>query len=429
MFPSDLENLPSAGVLLGGAFAVVLALAFLAVIIKSILFICPPNQVLIFSGRKHKLPDGSVVGFKAIHGGRAYRVPLFETVSCLDMRLFPVQVNVQNAFSKGGIPLSLQAIATVKISNDEVLVANAAERFLGTSIRQIAEVAQQTLEASLREVLSQLTPEEVNEDRLKFAEHLMQNAKDDFDKLGLHLDVLKVQHVADEQQYLVNLGRARIATMLRDAENAENAANQAIAEAQAANRQRAETAQKQAEALVLQKKNQLNAELAKLEGEAKSIENEAAVAAETERAKAEQELQSLRGEFEKLRLECDVVLPAQAKRKSEELAAQGEAAPLVETGKARASALEALAQEWSAAGQAGREVYMLNYLKDITQAAVARTAATEIRELNLIDGGDASAFTAFVSGFPVVVAKLMEETGRAVGIDIPALLSPRKVGA
>ena len=51
--------------------------------------------------------------------------------------------------------------------------------------------------------------------------------------------MLKVQHVSDEQKYLQNLGRARIALMIRDAENAENEANQKIAEEQAAARQRA----------------------------------------------------------------------------------------------------------------------------------------------------------------------------------------------
>ena len=54
----------------------------------------------------------------------------------------------------------------------------------------------------LREVVAELTPEEVNEDRLKFAATLIRNAKDDFDKLGLELDVLKVQSVSDDQNYL-----------------------------------------------------------------------------------------------------------------------------------------------------------------------------------------------------------------------------------
>src|SRR5205814_4590945 len=180
--------------------------------------------------------------------------------------------------SKGGIPLAVHAIANVKISSNPGLVRNAVERFLAKTTQEIAVVARQTLEGALREVLAQLTPEEVNEDRLKFAETLRNNAKDDFDKLGMELDVLKIQHVADDQQYLQNLGRARIALMIRDAQNAENAANQKIAEEQAGARQRAESAQKKAEATVLQKKNGLRAELAKMEAQAKSIENEAAIA-------------------------------------------------------------------------------------------------------------------------------------------------------
>src|SRR5207245_9623874 len=163
------------------------------------------------------------------------------------------------------------------------------------------------------------------------------HAQDDFDKLGLELDVLKVQHVADDQQYLQNLGRARIAIMIRDAQNAENEANQKIAEEQAAARQRAESAQKKAEAAVLQKKNMLRAELARMESKAKSIENEAAIAAETARASAEQELQGLRSELEKLRLECDVVLPAEAARLSQEARARGGAAPYLENGQAAAA--------------------------------------------------------------------------------------------
>jgi flotillin len=417
-----------AALVVGGAVAFVIVLGIVVLLLQRILYICPPNQVLLFSGRQHRLPDGSIVGYKIVQGGRAIRIPLLETVSVLDMRSFPVQVSVQNAFSKGGIPLSVQAIANVKIASDSGLIRNSAERFLGMSAYQLAEVAQQTLEGVLREVLAQLTPEEVNEDRLKFAEHLIKNAQDDFDKLGLHLDVLKVQHVSDEQGYLTNLGRARIAGMLRDAENAENAANQAFAEAQSAARQRAETAQKQSEALVLQKKNLYEAELAKLESDAKSVENEAQVAAETARSLAEQELQTLRGEYEKLRLECDVVLPAQAQRKAEELTAAGQAAPLIEAGKARAAALQAVASEWAAAGPDARELYVLSHIREIAQAAIDRTAGAQIGELSIVDGGDGAAFASMVGGFPSVVAKVMQETCSAMGVEGAVLRDTRKVG-
>ena len=419
-------SLATAVSLLFIAVGSVIGLTVFIAIVRQFLYICRPNEVLLFAGRKHRLPDGTEVGYKVVRRGWALRTPLLETISRMDMRLLMVEVSVSNAYSKGGIPLSVHAIANVKLSSDATHIRNAVERFLGMSPEQIADVARQTLEGVLREVLAQLTPEEVNEDRLKFAESLKANAQDDFDKLGLELDVLKVQHVADEQQYLQNLGRARIAMMIRDAQNAENEANQKIAEEQAAARQRAESAQKKSEATVLQKRNMLRGELAKMEAQAKSIENEAAIAAETARSTAEQELQRLRAELEKLRLECDVVLPAEAARLAQEARARGEAAPLVENGKAAALALQSVAAEWKAAGKSGREVYLLQQLRSFVEAAVARVAQTQVDELTIVDGGDGQAYAAFVANFPAAVARVMAETARAVGVDVRSLLGGRE---
>lgn len=408
---------------LGLALAVPIGAGILLAVLRGFLYICRPNQILIFSGRRHALPDGTMVGFKILKGGWGFRVPLLENVSQMDMRLFMVDVSVANAYSKGGIPLAVQAIANVKVASDHTLLRNAVERFLGTDPRQIAIVARQTLEGVLREVLAQLTPEEVNEDRLKFAETLRANAKDDFDKLGLELDVLKVQHVADEQSYLQNLGRARIATMIRDAQNAENEANQKIAEEEAAARRRAESAQKKAEGFVLQKRNVLRTELAKMQAQVKSTENEATIAAETARSLAEQELQGKRSELEQLRLQADVVLPAEAERLAQTARARGGAAPTVENGKAAAEALSLVSAEWQAAGADGRDVYVLSQLRPLVESAVERVAATKVGEMTIVDGGDGRALGALVACFPAAVAKVMEETGKTVGLDLPAVLS------
>lgn len=416
------DEMANIALVLGGAFGILLLLMLVMYIVTRWLYICAPSEILVFSGKKHTLQDGTVVGFKVIQGGRAYRIPLLETVSRMDVRLFGVEVGVTNAFSKGGIPLAVHAIANVKISTDPHHVRQAVERFLGMDPRQIYEVARQTLEGVLREVMSELTPEEVNQDRLKFAETLVKNAKDDFDKLGLELDVLKVQHVSDDQKYLVNLGRAQIATMLRDAQNAESAAEQKVAEEQAKARQRAESAQQQAESLVLQKRNGFRAEIGKLEGEAKSIENEAKVAAETARATAEQELQRMRADLAKLTLQVDTVLPAEAAAQAQAARARGDAAPTTENGQAAAKALELLAGEWAAAGALGREVYVLQQLDSIVAAAVRRVESTEVGQLEVVDGGDAGSYTAMLSAFPVGVARVLEETCRAVGVDVRALI-------
>lgn len=415
-------SVADAAVVLGAAVGLVVAFAVFVLILQRFVFICRPNEILIFSGRKHRLPDGTEAGYKILRGGRGVRMPFIETVHSMDMRLFPVEVQVNNAYSKGGIPLSVHAIANVKIASSDATLRNAAERFLGHHLGQIAMVAQQTLEGVLREVVSQLTPEEVNEDRLKFADTLIENARDDFDKLGLELDVLKVQHVADDQKYLENLGRGRIATMLKDAANAENAANQAVAEAQAAARQSAETAQKIAETTLAQARNNVRAEMAKLEAQAKQVENEAAVAAETERMKAEQELQALRRELETLRLQCEVILPAEAHRKAAELRARGEAAPTVENGKATAEALRLIAQEWASAGTTGKEVYVLQQLRALVAAAASRVSEAEIADLQVVTGAEENALGAVIASYPAAIQKVLGEMSGTLGIDVQGLL-------
>lgn len=408
--------------LIYGALGVLFAAFLLLWIISQILVICGPHEVVIISGRQHKLPDGSTVGYKVLHGGRGMRIPILEEINRMDTRLIPVMVEVRNAYSQGGIPLLVNAVANVKISGERAKTRNAIERLMSLSPSQIGAIAQQTLEGALREVVSELTPEEVNQDRLKFAETLIRNAKDDFDKLGLELDVLKVQSVSDEQNYLRSLGRGQIARMVRDAENAENASRQAIAEAAAAAKQRSETAAKQAEATVLTRRNELRGLQATLDGDAQAIENEAVIAAETARAEAEQELQTLRAEMERERLKVDIFIPAEAARRAAEATAKGDAAPVVESGKAAAEALRLVSEAWSGAGDVGRELYVLQHLREFVEAATQRVESSVIGELSVVDAGDGKSYANALAMYPAAVAAVLSATGKAVGVDIAELL-------
>jgi hypothetical protein len=56
----------------------------------------------------------------------------------------PVRVEVHKAYSKGGTPLNIQAIANVKISSDPLVVGNAIERFLDHDRSEVVRVAQET---------------------------------------------------------------------------------------------------------------------------------------------------------------------------------------------------------------------------------------------------------------------------------------------
>jgi flotillin len=409
----------------GAALGMAFALLILIAIVKRLLYIARPNEALVFSGKRHTTSDGQMLGYRIVTGGRrALRIPILERVDRIDMRLIPTDVVVQNAYSKGNIPLQIHAIANVKIHSDSRHIGNAIERFLGRSVREVQLVAQQTLEGALREVLAQLTPEEVNEDRLKFAESLMGAATDDLNKLGLQLDTLKVQMVSDETGYLDSLGRPRIAQVLRDAENSEHKAKQEVTRAQAHSNQRAEVSKAGSETAILEKRNELRQVMAELDGEAQAVEREAEAAAKTARAQAEQELQGLRSELEKVRLQADVVIPAETRREAQQLLAVGEAAPTAENGAAQVEVLRMMSEAWTAMGDKAKEIYVIQHLEEIVDTVVKNLSDVQVEEVHVLDRGDGKGLSSYAATYPQMVAAVLAALKDSTGVDVPAILNP-----
>ncbi len=311
-----------------GVVAGAVVLGLISAITKSLLVVCRPNEAVVFSGRKRRLADGSDVGYRVLLGGRAFRVPILEKVDRMGLASIPIDLRVANAYSKGGIPLKVHAIANVKVSSDPTLVGNAIERFLGKNPQELARIAKETLEGHLRGVLANLTPEEVNEDRLKFATGLMDESGSDFRKLGLQLDTLKIQNVSDDSNYLASIGRARIALVHRDAGMAESLARSEAEQKEAEARRGGEVALQQAGTKIAKKENELKTLKSQLEAQARSVEETAIQAALQARAEAEQKLQAVRTELEKARLTAEQVLPAQAEEQAAAFRARGAAATI-----------------------------------------------------------------------------------------------------
>ena len=420
-----------------GAGAVALFILLLLLLVKNYLHIARPNEALIFTGRR-RMRDGVDLGPMIVlgrgdtrqadehHGGgrgRAWRVPIIERVDRLDMSVMSIDVAVNNAYSSGNIPLRIHAIANVKISSDPRLIRNAIERFLGQSQQEIMTVARQTLEGALREVLAQMTPEGVNEDRLAFADNLVKSAKDDLDKLGLQLDTLKIQHVSDETGYLDSLGRPQIAAVLRDAEKAESQASQEVSEAQATANQRAEVAKAMAETAILMKRNALQQLRSELEGQASSVEREAEAAAKTARAAAEQDLQTVRGQLEERRLMAEVIIPAEAHRAAEAILAKGVAAPTLEHGAAVAEVLQLTGEAWRSMGPQAKEIYVIQHLEELISAVVESVDKIKVREVHVLDPGDGSGIASYAATFPHTVAAVLSALRETTGVDIPAILA------
>lgn len=402
------------------AIVAVLAVLFVIMIVSSLIVICPPNKVAVISGRTRTLSDGRTVGYRILKGGRTLRIPILEKVSWMDLSTIPLEVSVTNAYSKGAIPLNVQGIANVKVSSAEGLLENAAERFLDRPTEQIGQIAKETLEANLRGVLATLSPEEVNEDRLKFSHQLIDEADDDIKTLGLELDVMKIQNVTDDNQYLDSVGRRLTAEVVKQARVAEAERMAESEAAEAAARERAQIATAQADKNIVEEQNQLRVRTAELEAIAKAKEEEASVAGDIARATAEQELEQQRIELERRRLEADVVTPAKANLEAKQLAAQAEAAKIIEDGKAQVEVFQRLTEQYQAAGDDGQRIFVLNMLPELVDKIVSTVNNVDIDRVAIVDngGGQGGGIPSLVSQLPGAVVSLTEQIEAATGVDI-----------
>ena len=419
-----------------GLFAIIVIM----VAISRLLLICHPNEVIILSGRKRRLADGNVVGYRIIRGGRAMRVPLIEKAARMSLETIPLDLSVFNAYSKGGIPLKVEAIANIKIDSSEPTFGNAVERFLGKRREEIHEIAKDTLEGNLRGVLATLTPEEVNEDRLKFASSLIEEADSDLKALGLQLDTLKIQNVSDEAGYLDSIGRRKTAEVLAQARTAEasrkSEAEQSEANAErmaeiakASAKQEIEGARIEADRSILVTKaraqqeietenNALRIKKAELEREAVIKENEALVAGKKARVVFEQEVEEQRIVLQQKRLTADVIEPARAKKEAMELEAKGAAASIVGNGLANIHILNQMIATYKQADGDGQKIFVLNMLPDIIQQLVNTVGKMHIDKISVIDSGNGKSVAGLMGQLPNAVISLNEIIENATGVNI-----------
>ena len=417
-------------VVLGAVGGVFIGLIALTLISRWMIRICRPHEMLVVTGSRSNQGNQGVKGYRVVaNGGWTFVKPILETARRMDVTLLPVVVEVRNAYSHGGTPLNIQAIANVKVSTDPEVRNNAIERFLGHDPAEIVQVAKENLEGNLRSVLAQLTPEQVNEDRLRFAEQIADDVGQDMRRLGLQLDTLKIQSVFDDVDYLNSISRRRVAQIVRDAEIAEAEAIGQAERVEAEMEEVAEVMRTEADTVVLQKTNEVRTKVAQMEKQARSEEERTTAAEQEARARAEQQLQKVRAELERLRLKAEEVLPAQASQKAKELRARGQAAATAEDVKASALVNDLLTQVWDEAGSTAELVFLLQQIEMVLSQATRLPARLKLQRVTALDGNGAQSLASLVALNHVVVRQFFEQVNEILGIDLLGTLTNSSNGA
>ncbi|WP_017297032.1 flotillin family protein [Nodosilinea nodulosa] len=393
----------------------------LLLIIKNLYYICQPSEVLIFSGDRRTVSDGRRVGYRLVKGGSSIRKPLLEKTFRMELTNMIIELKVANAYSKGGIPLNVDGVANIKIAGEEPAIHNAIERLLGKSREEIEKIARETLEGNLRGVLATLTPEEVNEDKMAFVRNLLDEADDDLAQLGLILDNLQIQNISDDVGYLNSIGRKQQADLQRDARIAEAEAKAQSALQAAENLKRTSLRQIEAKIETTRADADRRLQNALSQRQAAISEAEAEIAAEVARTEAAFAVQRERRNQVEQQLQADVIAPAIAACQQAQARAKGDAASIVEDGRARAEGIRELATTWKAAGDHAREIFLFQKLESLLANLVATVPDVQVDSITVVDPGR--------GGSATKLAAFMEQLKQTTGLDLTQTLQNLGHGA
>lgn len=188
----------------------------LIVIVLLIVLLCvgyvkaPPDMAYIISGVKKKS--------KVVIGKASIRIPFFERLDKLNLRLIPIDVKTSNAVPTADyININVDATVNIKISNDPEKLRLAAENFLNKNTEYIAGVAREVLEGNVREIVGKMKLEEMVSDRQKFANLVKENAEPDLAAMGLDIISFNVQNFVDGNEVIENLGIDNIVKIKKSA--------------------------------------------------------------------------------------------------------------------------------------------------------------------------------------------------------------------
>ncbi|MCL1787239.1 MAG: SPFH domain-containing protein [Defluviitaleaceae bacterium] len=194
---------------------VLVALFLIVLMIFSLWKRVPQNKAAVVTGLRKRV----------ISGGGGLVWPLLERFDVISLENIKIPLDIDNAISSQGVPVTVRSVAVVKVKSDKESIYSAVEQFFrGNTDKTAAEIATQSsyvLVGKLREIIAKMTVEEIYQDKDKFSSEVQENAAIALAEMGLEIKAFTVMSIDDVNGYLVALGRKRISEVKRDAQIAE----------------------------------------------------------------------------------------------------------------------------------------------------------------------------------------------------------------
>lgn len=239
----------------------IVAVVFLVILFIASYIKASPDEALIVSGLRKKP--------KIIIGKSGFRIPFLEKKDRLSLKLIPIDVKTSSSVPTADyININVDAVVNVKVSDDFEKINLAAQNFLNKDTEKIGAIAREVLEGNMREIVGQMTLEQMVSDRQTFAEKVKDNAAPDLAKMGLDIVSFNVQNFIDNNNVIEDLGVDNITKIRKKAAIAKAQSEKEIAVEQAKARKEANDAKIESDTQIAIKENALALKKSELDAKA-----------------------------------------------------------------------------------------------------------------------------------------------------------------
>lgn len=461
--------------------------AAVAAAVIAFCFLCykkaPPTQAIVVTGFGLSRP-------KVVCGRGVFVLPIVQRADRLNMRLLKIDVKTPETGvkTKEGVSLWLDSVVTVQVysenstvSDEEVRNAgyddirkyinsrqqSAISNFLGMDEAHINEKINDVLQGNLREIVSEMTVDQILTNRKQMAVSVVENARPDLAKMGLEVVTFNVQDVKDAVDAMGHnhgvieaIGVEQEELVKKRASIAKAEAERDVSCAKAAAAMAANEKEIEAQTAIAQRNNELELAKSKLKAEADKAAADANAAgmiqtnlrakevkeseadAEIARQKKMVDLAAQEAEVQQRKLDAEVRKQADAElyRRQKEAEAQkyeaeraAEAAKFAKQQEAEGIALvgkaEAMKQKAEAYKQYNDAAVAEMMIKVLPE--IARSVAQPLSSIDKVSiiGGDASGVSGVSGNVPVLMAQTMEAMKEATGIDMRDIVRANSIEA
>ena len=432
-----------------GALLAVFCFVFGIGILRTLIRVCPPYQVLVVTGTKTRV-QGKEYGFRIQKGGWTFVIPYFQSVQALDLSIIPINVRVEGVNSANGITVGADATACVCVDDeDETLLYSAVERLMGKSRHEIQEQIQQTMVGNFRGALNKTTPlqaigmvesveaaeraaadlvrvdadenGDTEGERAQFRSELLKDSTQDLSTFGMRVVSVSMQKIWDTSTYIANLANKTLSRKRQEVE-VEEARLRARAERAESDATRRETiAENRANESIVAAQQELEVLRRQCEAEVEQARLEAESAIVKASSEGERTVQEVTVELQRLKNISNVTLEADIRRQAAETLANGESEAVRIVQEVRNNLLRQKTELVAEAGDLGKLVlFVQQHLGHLFEAYQHHAAGLSVDNLLIMD--DQRGINSVVNRGPEALVDFLHHLEAGFGINVRDLL-------